>query len=257
MDRVSALKNERAELLKLCRGLDAAEWQAPSAAAGWRVQDVVAHLGSAFHALFGAAALQLMRSNDIERTNDVFVDERRDWTPVQVLAEYEPWSQRVIRLMSLVSRTPLARAPIPLGELGRFPVGLFAGALVFDHHAHLRHDITPALGRPAPGTDANRMAVILEWMLAVLGNQLRAARPGWLDRAVSLTFTGPGGASWVVHPGGAVTSGPAAGSAAQITASALEFPEWGTARAAWRERDVTITGDTEYGTRFLDAVNVV
>ena len=32
------------------------------------------------------------------------------------------------------------------------------GALVFDHHTHLRHDMAPALGRPVPGTDANRMA---------------------------------------------------------------------------------------------------
>ncbi len=34
-------------------------------------QDVVAHMGSAYRALFGPAALELMRSNDIERTNDV------------------------------------------------------------------------------------------------------------------------------------------------------------------------------------------
>ena len=38
---------------------------------------------------------------------------------------------------------------------------------------------------------------------------------------------------------------------------ALEFPEWGTQRASWRAREVTVGGDADYGARFLDAVNVV
>lgn len=45
--------------------------------------------------------------------------------------------------------------------------------------------------------------------------------------------------------------------AAHITGVALEFPEWGTRRANWRDRDVTVTGDVDYGAVFLDAVNVV
>ena len=69
-DPVGALRRERSELLTLCRDLSDADWQRQSAAAGWRVQDVVAHMGSAYRALFGPAALELMRSNDIERTND-------------------------------------------------------------------------------------------------------------------------------------------------------------------------------------------
>ena len=112
-DPVGALRRERSALLTFCRDLSDAGWQTPSAAAGWRVQDVVAHMGSAYRALFGPAALELMRSTDIERTNDVLVG---------------------------------------------------------------------------------------------------------------------------------VTT---------------EFPEWGTQRASWRDREVTIGGDADYGARFLDAVNVV
>jgi hypothetical protein len=117
--------------------------------------------------------------------------------------------------------------------------------------------MAPALGRPAPGTDANRMAVVLEWMLAVLSNQLRAAAPSWLDRPLAITLTGPGGGTWRVAPGGALARGSAAGAAAQITGVTLEFPEWGTRRASWRDRDVQIAGDTDYATALLDTVNVV
>jgi uncharacterized protein (TIGR03083 family) len=256
-DPVGALRRERLELLRLCHDLADAEWQTQSAAAGWRVQDVVAHMGSAYRALFGPAALELMRSNDIERSNDVLVDRRRNWPPSRVLAEYEGWSQVMLRLMGPVSRTPLARAPMRLAELGRFRVGQLLCAIVFDTHTHLRHDIAPALGRSVPATDANRMAVVLEWMMAVLSNQLRAARPEWLDRPVSITLSGPGGGCWVVRADRGIQFGSPADTAAQIDAVALEFPEWGTQRASWRDREVTVGGDADYGARFLDAVNVV
>jgi uncharacterized protein (TIGR03083 family) len=146
MDPVGALRRERSELLAFCRDLSDADWQTQTAATGWRVQDVVAHMGSAYHALFRAAALELMRSNDIERSNDVLVDRRRDWPPSRVMAEYERWSQVMLRLMGPVSHTPLARAPMRLAELGRFRVGQLLCAIVFDTHTHLRHDIAPALG---------------------------------------------------------------------------------------------------------------
>lgn len=257
MDPVGALRRERSELLMLCRDLADADWQTPSAAAGWRVKDVVAHMGSAYRALFGTTALELMRSNDIERTNDVLVEQRRDWQPSRVIAEYERWSQVMLRLMGPVSRTPVARAPMRLAELGRFRVGQLLCAIVFDTHTHLRHDIAPALGRAVPATDANRMAVVLEWMMAVLSNQLRAAQPEWLDRPVSIALSGPGGGCWVVRPDCSVQLGSPADTAAQIDGAALEFPEWGTQRASWRARGVTVGGDADYGARFLDAVNVV
>jgi Mycothiol maleylpyruvate isomerase N-terminal domain len=218
-DAVSALRDERSELLTFCRDLDDEGWQTPSAAAGWRVQDVVAHMGSACHALFGPAALELIRSNDIERSNDVLVDKRRDWPPSRVLAEYERWSQVTLLVMGAVSHTPVVR--------------------------------------PEPGTDDNRMAVVLQWMIAVLSNQLRASGPAWLDRPLSITLSGPGGGCWVVRPDGTVAPGNLEGAVAQIHGAAIEFPEWATQRAGWRDRDVTVRGDSEYGERFLDAVNVV
>jgi hypothetical protein len=94
-------------------------------------------------------------------------------------------------------------------------------------------------------------------MFAVLANQLRSASPAWLDRPLTITLDGPGGGSWRVGADGTIESGAGSGSAAQITATAMEFPSWGTCRSPWRTHDVEIAGDEEYGARFLDAVNVV
>ncbi|MGH3634731.1 MAG: maleylpyruvate isomerase N-terminal domain-containing protein, partial [Mycobacterium sp.] len=234
-----------------------AQWRTPSKAAGWRVQDVVAHMGSGCHSIFTRASLEILRSNDIERANDVLVDARRSWTPTQALAEYERWSRVLTAVAQVISLTPLANLRMRLAELGKFPVGLLlAGAITFDHHTHLRHDIAPALGLPIPDTDAARMTVVLEWMFAVLSNQLQVARPAWLKHPIGITLRGPGAGSWLIDAHGAVP-GRNDDAAAVIVGSAAEFPEWGTRRADWRSRDVTISGDVDYGARFLDMVNVV
>jgi len=257
LDRGAAFTAERAEMLAFCATLAPAEWRMNSLAEGWRIQDVVAHLGTGCHAVFSPAATKLMRGNDIERANDAMVDSRRDWSSTDVLAEYRRWSRIFGAVFAAVGRTPLGGVQAPLADLGKFPARLLLNALVFDHHTHLRHDMAPALGRPAPGTDANRMAVVLEWMMAVLSNQLRAQKLSFLDRPLSLMLTGPGGGTWRVKPDGSVTLGAAEPAAAQITGVACEFPQWGTARSRWRDADVIITGDADYAAAFLDTVDIV
>jgi uncharacterized protein (TIGR03083 family) len=256
-DRGAAFTAERAEMLAFCATLAPAEWRMNSLAEGWRIQDVVAHLGTGCHAVFSPAAAKLMRGNDIERANDAMVDSRRDWSSTDVLAEYRRWSRVFGVVFTAVGRTPLGGVQAPLAELGKFPARLLLSALVFDHHTHLRHDMAPALERPVPGTDANRMAVVLEWMMAVLSNQLRVQKLSFLDRPLSLTLTGPGGGTWRVTPDGSVTVGAARPTAAQITGVAAEFPQWGTARSRWKDADVSITGDADYGAAFLDTVDIV
>jgi uncharacterized protein (TIGR03083 family) len=260
-DRTAALRRERAEWLSFCDSLEPADWARDSAAPGWRVQDVVAHLGSISKAMFTPVALTLLTSKNIERSNDDLVDDRRAWGPERVLTEYRSWSARLARLAGVVLRTPVAGVRIPVGELGRFPVRMVLGnALLFDHHIHLRHDIAPALGRPVPGTDGDRLGLVLGWMFSVLSNQLSAARPAWLDRPVAIELHGAGGGTWLVGPSGLVTqlgAGTGDGAAARIAGSALEFPAWATTRVPWREQDVKLSGDEALATRFLDAMNVV
>lgn len=257
LDRRAAFNAERAEVLAFCATLAPAEWRMNSLAEGWSIQDVIAHMGTGCHAVFSPSAAKLLRGNDIERANDSMVDSRRDWSSTDVLAEYRRWSRVFGAVFARLGRTPLGGVQAPLAELGKFPVRLLLSALVFDQHTHLHHDMAPALGRPAPGTDGNRMAVVLEWMMAVLSNQLRAQPLPFLDRPLSITLSGPGGGTWQVLPSGSVSSGAAGSTAAQITGVALEFPQWGTQRASWRDRDVNITGDSDYAEAFLDAVDIV
>jgi hypothetical protein len=257
IDRPAALRAERAAMLSFCGFLDEAEWCTASAAVGWRIQDVVAHLGGACHALFTPAALSLLRSSDIERSNDAMVDARRSWPQDKVFAEFERWSARAIGLSLITAALPVGRVRLPLAELGRFPAALLLGsALVFDLHTHLRFDMAPALGREAPPSDANRMAVVIEWMLAVLGNQLASATPEWMDRPLSLRLHGQGGDTWTIDRRG-VANGASPAAVAVIDAAAERFPCWGTRRSPWRDHDIVISGDAAYGARFLDGINVV
>lgn len=258
VDRVAALRRQSEEIVRYCRDLTDDQWQTPSLAGGWRVQDVVAHLASAVHAVFTPGVVSLLTSSEIERTNDHFVDKRRDWEPSRVLAEFETWSGRLGKVTAVLARTPVAKLPMPLAELGRFPAAvLLGGAFVFDQHTHLHHDIAPVLELPAPPCDAQRVEVILEWMFAVLNNQIRSAGPDWLGKTISIDLRGPGGGTWRIGPDGTVTATATAGSVTRISAVAEEFPAWSTGRVPWRDRDVKITGDAELGAEFLDWMNIV
>jgi uncharacterized protein (TIGR03083 family) len=257
LDRRGAFRAERAQVLALCESLKPADWRTSSQAEGWSVQDVVAHMGAGVHAMFGPAATKLLLGKDIEKLNDEMVEIRRSRSAGEVLSEYRRWTGVFANVMPPLAATPLGGTPLPLSELGKFPLRLFISALVFDTYTHLRHDIAPALGRQVPAADANRIAVSFEWMMAVLSNQLRTAPPVWLDRPISISLTGPGGGLWLVEPSGAVVPGASASAAAIIRGVAAEFPEWGTRRAKWRDCDVAITGDAEYGTAFLDQMNIV
>jgi len=258
LDRSAALRRQCADVIGFCRELGEADWSRPSAARGWRVKDVVAHLAASCHAIFTPASVTLLLSKDIERSNDFYVDQRRDWKPERVLAEFERWSRRLAALSGAVSRTPVAKVPLPLGELGKFPAAvLLSSAFVFDQHTHLRYDLAAALGRPSPRIDQERAALVLEWMLAVLSNQLRAARPPWLDRPLSLSLTGAGGGTWVVATDGRIHPGAEPRGEARIAGHVEDFPGWGTARTSWRDADVKISGDEALASRFLDSLNIV
>ncbi|MGI5195823.1 maleylpyruvate isomerase N-terminal domain-containing protein [Streptomyces sp. CA-288835] len=253
----AALRAERTEMLDFTSSLTDDEWTAHSAAAGWRIADVVAHIGATARNFYVPSGLRTSFAASLEQANEDPVDRRRNWSRAKVMAEYQRASRRATTILDFVRCTPAARVRAPLAELGRYPLGLLmAGALVFDHHTHLRHDMAPALGRPAPPTDADRMRAVLTWMIAVLSNQVAQAPVAGLDARVALTLTSPGGGTWWIDEAGGLA--PFDGKvAAHITAPALTFPDWGTQRSSWRDRDVTLTGDTDLAARFLDTVNVI
>jgi uncharacterized protein (TIGR03083 family) len=258
-NRVEALKRERESLLSFCRSLGDEDWAAPSRCPGWSVKDVVAHMAALAHGVFTPWMVKLMRTKDVERVNDADVEKRRSRPPVEVLGEYEKWSRRLAAVLPAAQRGPLARVPLKLGDLGRYPMFLIPSSLAFDTHTHLRHDIVPALDRPAPESDPQRMEAVVEWMLAGLPQMCRQALSS-MDRPLALTLEGPGGGSWTITPRPGelveVSSGRTGEEAAHITGQATDLPVWGTGRAPWRDTGLKLEGDEGYAARFLDGVRI-
>jgi hypothetical protein len=261
LDRIGAFRAERQSVIDVCSSLSDDEWRAASNADGWRVQDVVSHMSAAFHGFFQPGWLVgLLRTNQLERENDADAAKRAEWDPHKVLAEYTTWSKRAGGTLGFTAKTPMAKTPLRLGEMGKYPMGLFISAFTFDHHTHIHHDICDAIGRPAPATDDNRMAVALEWMFAGM-EQMYVENLSFVDRPIAITLAGPGAATWQITPGkkGRLSAvvGSASGAAATISGKTLEFPLWGTTRKPWRDCDVTISGDEDYAQKFLDTLRVV
>jgi uncharacterized protein (TIGR03083 family) len=261
IDRVGALRREREALLDFLRPLSPGDWDTPSKCPGWSVKDVVSHMAAIAHGVFTPWMVKLMRTKNVERAiNDADVEIRRGREPAQVVDEYERWSRRLATVLRAAQRGPLARVPMPMGDIGRYPMVLIPSAIVFDTHTHLRHDLVPALDRPEPDTDPERVASVLEWMVAGIPQMCRQSL-AFMDRPLTLTLEGPGGGTWSLSPRPGelleVSAGRTGGEAAHVSGIAIEFPAWGTTRAPWRDQSVKLEGDEDYAARFLDALKII
>lgn len=271
---IDALRAEREHALALAGSLSAAEWALQSDCAGWRVQDVFAHMAATFHAVADPSAGELDAEaaaalgdpgDDAERRAEIPVATRKTWTPEQVMAEYTEWSTTCIDVLAAMQEPPLAETVIPLGNLGAHPMHILANALVFDHYCHLRHDLLapngPLQRAPLPSDDL-RLVPTMDWMMSGVP-QMCASALGFVDRPVAFAFDGPGAGTWTLRPPAAgesltsMASGVDANAACTIHASAHDYVCWGTKRRDWRSSNVRIDGDRAYAERVLDAINVI
>lgn len=253
----AALRTESAVMTEFASSLTDSQWSAPSTAAGWTIADVVGHIGSTAHNMYIPAGIRAASQPSLEVVNEGPVQVRRTWSRHQVMAEFKSATRTSARLLAVVRRTPMRAVPMRLNELGTFPMALLVGgALVFDLHTHLRHDMAPALDMQAPPTDANRMRAVLDWMTAVLSNETAKTPAPGIDAGLTLTLSGPGGGTWWIDKDGLATPGSRT-PAARITVPAISFPDWGTQRSSWRDADVEIVGDADLAARYLDTVNVI
>jgi hypothetical protein len=272
MEAIEALTAEVALADELAAGLSAAEWDEPSDCAGWRVQDVYAHMASVFHQVADPSTTPEGAGDDAEETAELMLEPRRPWTPGDVMAEYREWSVKGIDALTALQSPPMSEAVVPLGNLGKHPLHILADALVFDHYCHLRNDILRPNGpidRPAFPSDELRLRPIMTWMLTGLP-QMCANGLAVVDRPVNLVLDGPGGGTYVLRPGSAsaggadtedvfvlIEPGSDAGAAATVTSGTHAFVCWGTKRRDWRELGVQVEGDEDYAASILDAVNVI
>ena len=259
---VDALRADQDEVLTVAKSLSADEWAAPSGCSGWRVQDVIAHLACTFRTVAAPGTLPPGVAGDLEATQEAGVAERKDWTPEQVLAEYEELAPQAIEALSGLQAPGIGDNVIPIENAGQFPLHMVANALAFDHYCHLRNDVLQPRGpvdRPAPPHDDLRLGATLEWLLAGLPQMPGPAIVDAVDAPIVLDLTGPAAGTWTVRPGDGtveVADGAAGDAVATVRSSTPDFVLWSTLRRPWREADVEIEGDRERAERFLDAVHL-
>lgn len=258
---IDALRTERVLLLDVLHSLTDAEWEAPSACAGWRVHDLVAHQASSLRMVVDPASIPAGGGEDFEADAELPVSARRPWSHADVLGEYEEYSTPAIEALAGAQDPPAAEMIIPLANLGSHPLHLLADALAFDHYCHLRDDLLAPRGpldRPPP-TDDSALVPTMTWFWAAYPQQ-GASALAFLERPIAFRLTGTGGGEWTlsrVSDGAlAVASAITHGTAATVTSSTDALVLWGTKRADWRDL-VVIDGDVEYASRVLDVVKFI
>ena len=158
---VVALNAEHELAIELIASLEPEEWDAPSDCFGWRVRDVIAHMGSLFHSVGEPSAVAHAEgTDDAERRANAAVDQRRDWAVEDVAAEYAEWSEKAIGIVNGFQEPPLADRVIALGNLGSHPMHVIAQCVrvrpllpsAVGHPSSARPDrsATVAERRPAP-----------------------------------------------------------------------------------------------------------
>lgn len=256
---IEALRSEQAHALALMRSLSADEWNAPSGCTGWRVQDVACHMGSVFHSIAEPTSIDGGTSSDVEENAEVPVQARKSWSPAQVIAEYEEWSEKGIGALAFMNTPEMAETVIPLANLGSHPMHILANAIVFDHYCHLRHDIGKAIPRAADlPKDEAALRATLEWMLAGIPQMCEPKLTAAPRRSVNLVFEGPAGGSWILAPGSPLwTVSPGRDESSPSAVSNVhDFISWGTKRAPWKSMARLEGGDAAAET-VLDAINVI
>ena len=126
---IDALRADRSALLDICAGLSDSDWTAPSGCAGWRVQDVVAHMGALYWLVVDSSALPDTTGLQTEEAQDRYVEARRSWSANQVVDDYEAVSGKALDALQDLEGQDFE---LPLGDLGTYPASVLPNAYTFD-----------------------------------------------------------------------------------------------------------------------------
>ena len=256
---IAALNVEVDRAKEIFASLTPAEWEAASGCDGWRVQDVAQHMAATFQKIAAPDTVDGGDSGHTETSAEVPVQQRKDWTPIEVIAAYQEWAGKGVAALAALQEAPMADTVVPLSDLGEHPLHILANAIVFDHYCHLRHDIGAAVDRAAQlPRDTEALRATLEWMLAGLPQMCAAELDAGPDQVVNLVFDGPTADTFCISPGpdGWTVANHRDDDAPVIRTTAHDFVSWGTKRTDWRG---TSTGDVgnERVSAVLDAINTI
>jgi uncharacterized protein (TIGR03083 family) len=250
------------ELLEVARSFDDAEWQTPSAAAGWTVLDVVSHVGCLLELLQGAVNGAEAPDLGIEALNEAMLAERRDWEPARTLDNVEKQLDQAIEVFTPLQDEPTASVEIPMLDLGVHPLHAIADMFVFDITTHVRYDILAPrgpIGRQLRRLDTARLEPSVTWLFGGIPT-MQPDLPRHLTAPLALRLTGPAGRDTLIrNTSGAITVEPlqtADTPAATLTSTTTDFLAWATTRLSWRAL-VTVDGDHRVAAEFLDALNLI
>lgn len=246
-------------------GLADADWDLPSACAGWTVKDLVAHVTSNQKEVADPTPppSEPMPAMKAEEAMEALVAPRKAWSPAEVRAEYDRYFEAWMGALGAMQDEPLASVAAPVADLGTYELHSLANAFAFDHYCHLRIDLLAPTGplpdTLAPATDAEVRPGI-EWMFIGLPQMQPTELAAVVSGPLGVRLTGAGGGEWTINPAGAdglvsVSEG-ISSAAATVTSSAHDFVRWGTQRCNWREC-CTVEGDAAYAAKVLDTLNIV
>ena len=253
-EAVEALRTEHDTILAAAESWAPDQWEAPSACAGWRVQDLMVHMATVLQQVVDPSTLPPVdQSLPFERQLDQMVDALRELTPDEALSRYRDVGKRAIDALEGLQAMD---SPIDLGELGTFPLHMLANAYAFDAYTHMRADLLkprgPIDGEVPPATDG-QLNASMDWMFTGMPTMSRATLEP-IKETVNMSIDGPG-ARTVNVTAGSVEEGSSPDAAATITSTAPDFVLWATKRESPDGR-VRIEGDQEVGKRFAEALNI-
>ena len=256
------MRSAGGDLIDIARGLDDAEWQTPSAAAGWLVRDVISHVGCLLELLQAAVRGEERPDSGIEAINDAMVSERRGWDNTRILENVQKQLEEAIAAFIPLQDEPMASVETPMLDLGTYSLHAIADMFTFDMTTHLRYDILAPRGsitRQLPRLDDVRLSTAISWLLGGIP-KMQTDLACHLRAPLALRLIGPGGGNFLISAAaGSITVEPLVSSdrpVAMLTSSTEDFLAWSTTRLPWRGL-VAVDGDGGAASEFLDAINLI
>jgi uncharacterized protein (TIGR03083 family) len=252
-----------AQLERLIGTMTDRQWDLPSACPGWRVIDVVAHLGALAHEAVDPPPPDPTLPKIRERYHDLRVDQRRNLSHAEVIGEWRSYTPAQLELLQQGQVGPRADEPVEVPGLGVYPRHLLANVMAFNVFCHLRYDLlTPAgpLECALPGATDAQLAPAIEFMLAGLPQMQGPELDASVTVPVVLELTGPGATTVTVLPAGkpgdrlSVVAG--AAGAVRVRSTAFDFVGWATTRRSWRDC-CEVVGEESDAAPFLDCLNII
>lgn len=260
---------ERGEFVALLRELTAAEWQQPTVCPGWRVHDVVAHVGHDY-------LRKLSRTRDLypgpgpapgeslpgflARVNQELVDVARHWSPqilVDLISHLGPQLDQLWASLDL-GRTGEAVSWAAPGVPA--PVWLDVAREYTEYWVH-QQQVRDAVGRP--GADDERLAApVSDTFLRAAPYALRRLSPD-PGTSVLIQVTGPGGGTWTVQFQNAIwaldrgASAQPAAAVVRLSADCLWRVATGGITVAAAREQASISGDQALGSAVLSLVAII